>query len=822
MRPPEERNRPANLPPSGNPIDISFLRLAVALMLAGGFGFVAIVLLLAPEQKVRALGGVLLGLVALVAAAFLQRGQTVAAIRTLAYGMWAAASFMTLLGGGLRAPIVIAYPALVALGGWLLGGATAILMTALTVLFGLGLLIAEGFGLLPAIGAAPASIVWTVFALVLVATATLTIYASRSYRTMYERQGRLASDMATKADALATEETRLRHITENVPAMIFHGNRDLRCLYANRQFADFFHGGSVPIEGMHLREILGEAAFRDALPNIERALAGEAILLEGERQAFGGDTRFLEISLVPEKDASGHVVGFYALKVDVTEHRRAEAAQRHSEERFSLIFRSSPEAISLSAERDGRYLDINDAFTRLFGWTRKEAVGKSALELGLWADPDDRARWIEALRANGSARDFEALFMRKDGEFRSVLISAGILELDGERWILSFCYDNTERKRTQEALRRSEDKFSSVFQASPIAISLARFSDGTFLDINPAFVHTFGWVRRELIGRTSTDVGIWPSVSERKRWVKELTASGRTRDFVVNWRNKSGEARICQISADVVQIGGEPCILALTSDVTDRKHAEEEVRSLNAELEQRVQERTAELTAANRELESFAYSISHDLRAPLRGIDGFSQLLADEYRSRLDAQGVDYLDRVRRAAQRMGTLIDDILELSRVTRQEMRRVRVDLSQMAAELLEERARTAPEHRVEVLITPDCKTFGDPQLLRVMLQNLLENAWKYSSKQPAPRIEFGQETHDGETAFFVRDNGVGFDMQYADRLFTPFQRLHRPEEFEGTGIGLATVARIVRRHGGRIWTEAAPQKGATFRFTLAQSS
>jgi PAS domain S-box-containing protein len=948
MPAPPDPRRAASLPPPDDPIDLSFLRLAVVLMLAGGFGFVAVVLLLAPDQKVRALGGVLFGLVALVAAAFLQRGQTVATIRTLAYGMWAVVSFMTLVGGGLRAPIVIAYPALVALGGWLLGGATAILMTALTVLFGLGLLVAEGLGLLPAIGAAPAGIAWTVFALVLVATATLTIYASRSYRTMYERQGRLASDMATKAGALATEETRLRHITENVPAMIFHGNRDLRCLYANRQFADFFHGGGVPVEGMHLRDILGDAAFRDALPNIEQALAGKAILLEGERQAIGGDTRFLEISLVPEKDASGNVVGFYALKVDVTERRQAEAAQRHSEERFSLIFRSSPEAVSISAEQDGRYLDINDAFTRLFGWTQKEAVGKSALELGLWADPDDRARWIEALRTNGSARDFEALFRRKDGEFRSVLISAGILELDGERWILSFCYDNTERKRTQEALRRSEDKFSSVFQASPIAISLARLSDGTFLDINPAFVRTFGWGRRELVGRNSTEVGIWPSMAERERWVKELTASGRTRDFVVNWRNKAGEARICQISADVVQIGGEPYILALTSDVTDRVRAEEalktsqarlteaqrigrfgsweldlikdsfiwsgeignifetaappgsvgyatflktlhpedresfdkayrqtiaegksgefayrlrmrdgrvkyvhvrcetqldpdgkpaksvgttqdvteqvlarqEIERLNAELERRVQERTAELTAANRELESFAYSISHDLRAPLRGIDGFSQLLADEYRSRLDAQGIDYLERVRRAAQRMGTLIDDILELSRVTRQEMRRVRVDLSQMAAELLEERTRTEPEHRVEVLIAPGCKAFGDPQLLRVMLQNLLENAWKYSSKQPDPRIEFGQETSDGETAFFVRDNGVGFDMQYADRLFTPFQRLHRPEEFEGTGIGLATVARIVRRHGGRIWTSAAPNQGATFRFTLGR--
>jgi light-regulated signal transduction histidine kinase (bacteriophytochrome) len=167
----------------------------------------------------------------------------------------------------------------------------------------------------------------------------------------------------------------------------------------------------------------------------------------------------------------------------------------------------------------------------------------------------------------------------------------------------------------------------------------------------------------------------------------------------------------------------------------------------------------------------------------------------------------------------MGTLIDDILELSRVTRQEMRRVRVDLSQIAAEVIEERSRTEPDHRVAVTLAPDCRAHGDPQLLRVLMQNLLENAWKYSAKEAAPAIAFGCETNDGETVYFVRDNGVGFDMKYADRLFTPFQRLHRPEEFEGTGIGLATVARIVRRHGGRVWAEAAPGKGAVFRFTLA---
>ena len=239
-------------------------------------------------------------------------------------------------------------------------------------------------------------------------------------------------------------------------------------------------------------------------------------------------------------------------------------------------------------------------------------------------------------------------------------------------------------------------------------------------------------------------------------------------------------------------------------------------RRLMHELEMR----NANLAAVNKELESFAYSISHDLRAPLRGIDGFAHMLAEEYGGVLDAQGMNYLERVRAAAQRMGALIDDILELSRISRHSMRRSKVSLTRLAHEVLEELAQSAPARQVETAIEEGCVAFGDPQLLRIMMQNLLENAWKYTGREAAPRIAFGRETKEGDVVFFVRDNGAGFDMKYADRLFSPFQRLHQPEEFGGNGIGLATVARIVHNHGGDVWAESAPGKGATFRFSLAE--
>lgn len=256
----------------------------------------------------------------------------------------------------------------------------------------------------------------------------------------------------------------------------------------------------------------------------------------------------------------------------------------------------------------------------------------------------------------------------------------------------------------------------------------------------------------------------------------------------------------------------------LKLEIADHQQARQQVLALNATLEHRVAQRTQQLELANKELESFSYSVSHDLRAPLRAIEGFSAALSKMYEGQLDERGQDYLQRVRAATRRMGVLIDDLLELARTSRAELRRREVDLSVMAQGVAAEIAAVQPERAVQWDIAPDLKTHADPQLMRAVLDNLLGNAVKFSGKRPDARVVFNAEQEGGRTVYVVRDNGVGFDMAYAGKLFGAFQRLHAADEFEGTGVGLANVQRIIHRHGGRVWAESEPGEGASFYFTL----
>ena len=261
-----------------------------------------------------------------------------------------------------------------------------------------------------------------------------------------------------------------------------------------------------------------------------------------------------------------------------------------------------------------------------------------------------------------------------------------------------------------------------------------------------------------------------------------------------------------------------PMILLAIEDVTEKKKAQEELRRMNAELESRVRERTAQLEASNKELEAFCYSVSHDLRAPLRAIDGFSQELLTSYTGRLDDKGRHFLERIRAGSQRMAQLIDDILLLSRLSRGDLQYQPIDLSGMAREVADDLRHREPGRDVTFIIEPGVHGFGDSRMLRLVLENLIGNAWKFTAKRPRATIAFGRSESQGGPAYFVRDDGAGFDMAFAGKLFGAFQRLHSDRDFPGAGIGLAIVQRVIHRHDGRVWGEGAVERGATFSFTL----
>ncbi len=376
-----------------------------------------------------------------------------------------------------------------------------------------------------------------------------------------------------------------------------------------------------------------------------------------------------------------------------------------------------------------------------------------------------------------------------------------------------------QRREGDDSLRRAERYARSLLEASLdplVTIS----PGGKITDVNEATIRVTGVSRETLVGTDFSDYFTEPE--KAREGYREVFARGFVTDYPLTIRREDG--RLTDVLYNAATYGDDSGtvqgVFAAARDVTDRKRAEEEVHRLNAELEQRVADRTADLEAVNREMEAFSYSVSHDLRAPLRSIDGFSRVLEEDYGDRLDAEGHKMTARIVAAARSMGQLIDDLLKLSRVTRAEVRREVVDLSGMAGELAAGLAQREPDRKIDVLIEEGAIVEGDTQLLRLAMQNLLGNAFKFTSKKAGARIEFGRDRDGKEPVYYVRDNGAGFDQAYVGKLFGAFQRLHAERDFPGTGIGLATVQRILRRHGGRIWAEGQTDQGATFYFTLGK--
>jgi PAS domain S-box-containing protein len=409
------------------------------------------------------------------------------------------------------------------------------------------------------------------------------------------------------------------------------------------------------------------------------------------------------------------------------------------------------------------------------------------------------------------SRSFDTMAGKLHDSYQALRMERDALDVR----VLERTRDLQEREQSLKLLTSRQE---AILAAVPDIIAEVD-NNKTYTWANPAAIRFFG---EHMLGKEAASY--FEGEQDTYIKVQPLFTGDPNVIYVESWqRRRDGERRLlawwCRMLQD--KDGNVKGALSSAQDITERKLAEQEIRRLNAELEQRVQERTAQLAAANRELEAFAYSVSHDLRAPLRGIDGWSLALKEDCKDKLNEKESEYLDLVRSETQTMGRLIDDLLMFSRQSRAEMRQEPLDMTAMVEAIVSRLQRQNPSIQAEFIIRPGLTALGDAGLIDIALTNLLNNAVKFSSKRPGAVIEFGRVEQDRRKPFFVRDNGAGFDMAYADKLFGVFRRMHKSSEFPGTGIGLASVQRIINRHGGRVWAEAKLNEGATFYFTLKEA-
>jgi PAS domain S-box-containing protein len=500
---------------------------------------------------------------------------------------------------------------------------------------------------------------------------------------------------------------------------------------------------------------------------------------------------------------------------------QAEEALRESEINFRQTFDLSPVGIVMVG-LDKRFIRCNSAFSQSLGYLSEELVGKTIADVTYKEDLQIGMEEMKAIiKGELDSANVQKRYIRKDGQivWGEVLMSL-ISDNEGHpQYFLTIIQDITQRRSQEEALRESEDKFKYVFDHSVIGKSITLLSGE--INVNKAFCEMLGYEPRELKKINWADIS-HPDDVDLTNEALGLILSGEkdSARFIKRYIHKNGSVVWADVGTSLRrdQQGKPLYFMTAANDITERKRAEEEIIKLNKELEQRVIQRTAQLEAANKELEAFSYSVSHDLRAPLRSVHAYTNILLEEYQDKLDKEGKRLCGIISSGASQMGGLIDDLLSFSRIGRSSMNLSMIDMRTMAESVFRQINGERKAAKTDIKIGKLHKVFGDTNLIKLVWNNLISNALKYSSKEIISEILISSRQEGDMIIYSVKDNGVGFDMQYKHKLFGVFQRLHNESEFEGNGVGLATVQRIILRHNGSVWAEGEVGKGATFYFSL----
>lgn len=635
------------------------------------------------------------------------------------------------------------------------------------------------------------------------------IGASTIARDITERK-RAEADIALRNFAL-----------DNVHEAAFLVGRDARLRYVNEQACRALGYTREELLGLHVRDFDPDFPAERWPGHWNELQSKGALAFEGRHKTKNGRLIPIEISAnYFEYGGQGYNL---ALVRDVTERKRAEAAVRlASVYNRSLIEASLDPLVTIGP--DGKITDVNAATEAATGRPRAELIGTDFCDY--FTEPEEARAGYERAFREGAVVDYPLELRHREGRIASVLYNASVYRDEAGKVIGVFAAarDITQRKRAEESLRASERRYRMAQSIGHVGNWEYNLQTTEFWGSDEAR-RIYGLDLAQTSFSTEDVERCIPDRERVHQALVDLIEADKpyNLEFEIIPRNSSPPKVISSVAELHRDERGRPLtVMGVIQDITPRKRAEAEIRKLNQELEQRVADRTAELAAANNELEAFAYSVSHDLRAPLRHIDGFMELLQKEAETVLSGQGRRYMAVISEAARRMGTLIDDLLSFSRMGRQEMFQAPLDLGVLVREVIAELEPETKGRDVRWTIADLPAVAGDAALLRLVLVNLLSNASKFTRPRHPARIEVGcLPGASGETVVFVRDNGVGFDAKYANRLFGVFQRLHRVEDFEGTGIGLANVRRIIGRHGGRTWAEGAVGNGATFYFSLPRT-